>query len=168
MNNLPLLFALVSLLTSCSYAISPDTIGKADRSITFASFHDDPAPHRGKILIFGGTIVQASSPDGGTLIEIAEKPLDYWGKPERTTRAGGILYVLHPAALNLLAFAPGTDITVAGSVPEEGSVTLRDGRKLHPALLVREIRLWPKERPSWDTPQWMDPLYDPDSSGRRN
>jgi outer membrane lipoprotein len=126
----------------------------ADRSITFDNFQTELSSHKGKTVIFGGVIVQARNVKTGTLIEIDQKELDYWGKPRRTGRSGGRFIVLQPRHLDILVYAPGREITVAGEVAGTEEAT-------YPLINAREIKLWPREKPAREHPTFLDPLNDP-------
>jgi outer membrane lipoprotein len=155
MNILSLLIVGAALLLQgCSYAISSDVARTADRSITFDKFQAEPSSHKGKTVIFGGLIVQTRNEKNGTLIEIDQKELDYWGKPRRTGRSGGRFIVLQPRHLDALVYAPGREITVAGEVAGTEEAT-------YPLIYAREIKLWPREKPAREHPTFLDPLNDP-------
>jgi outer membrane lipoprotein len=162
MNILSFLIAgMVLLLQACSYAISPDVTRSADRTITFEQLQSDPPTFKGKTVILGGLIAQARNVKSGTLIEVVQKELDYWGRPLRTDRTGGHFIVLQPRHLDILVYAPGREITVAGEVTgaEEASLTGTAGAFV--LVNAREIKLWPHEKPGWDRAPFLDPLYDP-------
>ncbi len=166
MKRLLVLFGIMVFLQGCTYAISPGLADRADMTIPFEKLQADPGSFTGKLLILGGTITQTSAMKRGTLIEVDQKPLDYWGKPERTRRTGGTFLLFTPRPLNMMAYAPGIDITVAGEVLAIGSRKLGRKQYDHPVVLVKELKLWKREPRPRDKPQWMDPLYDPARLGR--
>jgi len=155
------LLGISLFLQSCTYAISPAYLEKSDKAFSFEKLQDEPASAQGKLLILGGTIVQTSILKEGTLLEVTQKALDYWGKPIRTNRTGGIFFILHPGFLNTMLAVPGVDITVAGEVLGNGSSVLDNIQYNHSVLLSKELKLWEQERPSWNQPRWFDPLNDP-------
>src|SRR5512143_470670 len=116
MKKILALAVLALLLQSCTYAISPEMAARADKTISFEMIQADPDTFKGKIILVGGTIAGTSTTKQGTLIEVIQKPLDYWGKPKRTDIIGGRFLVLSPAFLNVMLFAPGRDVTVAAEV----------------------------------------------------
>ena len=167
MRKYVLLFALTALFQGCAYAISPDMVSRADKTITFQMLLADPDAFKGKLLILGGTIAQTVNTKQGSLIEVVEKPLDYWGKPKRTDRTGGRFLVFSPGYLDAMVYAPGRDVTVAAEIEGTRSKALGEMEYSYPVVLARELRLWESVRKSWDKPQWMDPLYDPYGPDRR-
>lgn len=158
-----LIAGMALLLQGCSYAISPDVSRTADRTVTFEHVQADPSSLKGKIVILGGLIAQVRTVKNGTLIEIVQKELDYWGKPRRTDRTGGRFIVYQPRQLDVLVFAPGREITVAGEVTGTEEKSLSESLSMYPLINAREIKLWPREKPGWDKPKFLDPLYDPNA-----
>lgn len=162
MNNLSLLIVGAALLLQgCSYAISPEVTRTADRTITFDKLQAEPYSYKGKTVIFGGLIVQIRNVKTGTLIEIDQKDLDYWGKPRRPDRIGGRFIVHQPRHLDILVYAPGREITVAGEVSGTEERTPGGSGEPYPFVNAREIKLWPREKPARDRPSFLDPLNDP-------
>jgi outer membrane lipoprotein len=158
-----LIIALPLLLQGCTYAISSDVARAADRSVTFEKLQGDPPAFKGKTVILGGVIDRIKNSREGTLIEIVQKDLDYWGKPLRTDRTGGRFLVMQPRHLDPLVYAPGRAITVAGEVIGSEEQSLSDAAARYPLITAREIKLWSPEKAGWDRPQFLDPLYDRDT-----
>jgi outer membrane lipoprotein len=166
MKLITVLFSITLSLQGCTYAVSPDMADRADKTILFEKLRADPDSFKGKLVILGGTIAQITTMKRGTLLEVAQKRLDYWGKPKRTKQTGGRFLVFHRGYLNTMAYAPGIDITVAGEVLGTGSPMIGDTRYDYPVVLAKELRLWERAPRLRDKPQWMDPLYDPAGSAR--
>jgi len=166
MKMLVILFAAALLLQGCSYAISPNMADKADKTLSFEKLQADPEAFTGRLLILGGTIAEITAINQGMLIEVDQKQLDYWGKPVRTSRTGGRFIVFHPGYLNTMIYGQGVDITIAGEVLGLTSPMIGDRPSLYPIILVKELKRWERERKSRDSPQWIDPLYDPAGRSR--
>jgi starvation-inducible outer membrane lipoprotein len=160
------LFSLMLFFQGCMYAISPGMTDKADKTIRFEKLQADPDSFKGRIIIIGGTIAQTIDVKKGTLIEVTQKQLDYWGKPERTNRTGGRFLIFHPGPLNTMAYASGIDITVAGEVLGTSSPMVDNKQYNYPMVLEKELKRWELEPRSSDKTKWMDPLYEPARSGR--
>lgn len=168
MNKITIALGLSLLVQGCTYAISPEVVEQADKTLTFRQLQADPDTFKGKIIILGGTIAQTSNTPQGTIIEIVEKPLDYWGKPKRTNKTGGNFLAVHPGYLDPLVYAPGREITVAAEIEGTRSKALGEREYSYPVVVVKELKLWEREHQSWDRPQWIDPLYDPQQSPVRS
>lgn len=164
MNILSLLIVGAALfLQGCSYAISSDVTRTADRTITFEMLQADPPSFKGKTVILGGLIAQTKNVKTGTLIEVVQKQLDYWGRPRRTDRSRGRFIVLQPRYLDPFVYAPGREITVAGEVTGSEEASPGGSGAAYVLINAREIKLWPREKQARDSPTWLDPLYDPDT-----
>jgi outer membrane lipoprotein len=166
MKKLTMVFGISLLIQGCTYAISPEMADQADRTLTFQQLQADPDTFKGKIIILGGIIAQTSNTKQGTIIEVVEKPLDYWGKPKRTDKTGGRFLVVHVGDLDPIVYAPGRVITVAAEIEGTRSKALGEVEYNYPVVVSKELKLWEREHQSWDRPQWIDPLYDPYSPGR--
>lgn len=168
MKMIAVLFSFMLFSQGCTYAISSGMVDKADKSVLFEKLQADPDSFKGKLIIVGGTIEKASEMKQGTLLEVIQRPLDYWGKPERTKRTGGRFLVFHPGMLNMLAYAPGIDITVAGEVLGTSIPMISNKQYDYPVVSSKEMKRWEPEPRSGDKARWMDPLSgDPARSGPR-
>ena len=145
MKMIAVLFSIMLFSQGCTYAISPGIADKADRTVLFEKLQADPDAFKGRLIIVGGTIAQTNNVNQGTLIEVTQKPLDYWGKPQRTKRTSGRFLVLHPGPLNMMAYAPGVDITIAGEVLGTGSPMLGAQQYDYPVILAKELKLWERK-----------------------
>ncbi len=167
MKMIAVLFSSMLFIHGCTYAISPGVADQADKTVLFEKVQAEPDSFRGTLIIVGGTIEQTSEVNQGTLIEVTQRPLDYWGKPQRTKRTSGRFLVFHPGLLNAMAYAPGVDITIAGEVLGTKSPMIGSKQYDYPILLAKELKLWEREPGSRDKARWMDPLSTgPARSGR--
>jgi outer membrane lipoprotein len=113
-----LLFIPVVLLFSfgCTHVISQNVRSRVDTGVSLHSVFKDPDAYRGRVIIVGGTIVDAVNRNDGTYIEVIEKPLNYRGVPEYSDSSYGRFIILHPGFLDTELFSRGKYITVAGEV----------------------------------------------------
>lgn len=157
-----MILILVTLLLTqgCSHALSHQIRDTADRSIPYEKLSADPDAYAGKTVILGGEIIETRNTRNGTIVEVRQKKLDFWDKPRRTRRSSGVFLILHHARLDPLVYSMGRDITVAGEVTRARKAVTGEDLTGHLILRAREMKLWPRERRSSDTPQWLDPLYD--------
>ena len=161
MKKIVALSAVALLLQGCTYAISPEMSARVDKTISFEMIQADPDTFKGKLVLLGGTIAMTVNSEQGTVIEVVQKPLDYWGKPKRTDRTGGRFLMISPRYLDAMIFAPGRELTVAAEVAGTRNKALDEMDYSYPVVIARELKLWERERQSWDKPQWIDPLNDP-------
>ena len=166
MKKIAFLMSVALFFQGCSYAISPELAKRADKTIPFETLARDPDPYKGKLVILGGIITQTTPLKKVTLIEVLQKPLDYWGKPRRTDTSGGKFLVYYSSYLDPLVYAPERELTVAAEVEGTRSKALGDIEYSYPLVLSKELKLWPQERPPQYRPDYIDPLrYNPNDPG---
>lgn len=163
MKKIVLLFGFIILFQGCVYPISKGLVERTDKAITFEILQADPDRYKGRLVILGGSIAEITGMVEGSLIDVKQTPLDYWGRPIRTSGARGRFLVYTPVYLDPNIYAPGSEITVAGEI--EGTTLKLPGKTeltkyTYPVLVSKELKLWPRKR-SPDEPNWWDPLWDP-------
>ena len=164
MKKIILAISLALFCQGCTYAISREYTRQADKTISFHEIRQDPVLYKGKLVIIGGMIDQVRNTDRGTLLEIVERKLDYWGRPERTKKTSGRFLLEYPAHLNALLYVPGREITAAAIVHGEAAALVDQDARI-PVFLSQELKLW-EDRNARTGPQWFDPLYDPHGPAR--
>jgi starvation-inducible outer membrane lipoprotein len=160
MNKFTVVLGITLLIQGCTYAISPELADQADRTVSFEQLLADPDLYKGKILILGGVIEQVTRKPQGVLIRLAQKPLDYWGKPVRTSRSGGWFLLFHRNVIDNVVYFPGREITAAAEVAGTKLAVLGDQEFSDPVLVVKEVAFWERQQAAPVSPEWGDPLYD--------
>ncbi len=160
MKTIILLFGSIILLQGCIYPISGDLVAKTDRTVTFEILQADPDLYKGRLIILGGSIAAVTSLAEGSLIDVYQAPLDYWGKPIRTNGVKGRFLIYTLVYIDPDVYAPGREITVAGEI-EGTTLKLSENSELtkytYPVLVSKELKLWPRTRGP-EEPDWWDPL----------
>jgi len=163
-----ILVAVLSIL-GCAPVISKPLREQAEKDLSFSAVFKNPDAHKGKVVIWAGEIIEAKNTKEGTLIEVLQKPADFFGAPEEVDRSEGRFLVLHPSYLDVAVYSKGREVTVAGEVDGKRTMTLGEIQYTYPLVLAKEIYLWPdtsKERlapypypvyPWW----WYDPFWRP-------
>jgi outer membrane lipoprotein len=139
-----LLFSVILFISGCVHVISKDLRGKADRSLTFGQVHQNPNAYKGKLVVWGGEIVQTENQkDGTTQIEVFQKPLGWRGEPKDTGYSEGRFLILAEEYLDPYLFRRGKKITVAGEIQGEKIKLLGEMDYRYPVVLSKQIYLWP-------------------------
>lgn len=158
---------LLSLMsTGCAHVISQEIRNQVDEGITFRQASQNPDAYKGKVVVWGGAIINTTHQKEGTLIEVLQKPLDMDGRPEDGDRTEGRFLVFHKGFMDDAVFAKGRRITVAGEVTGSRKMPLGEIEYTYPLIVTKEVHLWPdrsRERhiPHWYYPWWYDPWWDP-------
>jgi outer membrane lipoprotein len=162
-----LIGALLSV-SGCA-VMSKELRGEAEKELTFTEVFKDPELHKGKVVIWGGMIVDSKNTKDGTLLEVLQKPLDMVGEPRDVDQSGGRFIALYDGFLDVAIYTKGREVTVGGVVQGKRVMPLGEIQYAYPLISVREIYLWPevsKERvapyPYWGYPWWWyDPYWRP-------
>ncbi len=157
-------------LFACAPVISVGIKEKADRSIAFKEVAQSPENYEGKIVLWGGEIVQTlPQDDGRTFIEVLEWPLGWREKPRRTVSFRGKFLVLLKDASDLSQFRSGANITVAGEVqgaiPGKEIKSASDPDYQYPLILSKEAHarhshVYPYSRAPDDRETWQYSQYE--------
>jgi len=162
-----LLFSFI-FASGCAHVISKDLRAKTDSSLTFGEVFKNPNTYKGKMVIWGGEIIQVLPQENGTdLIEVLEWPLGLREKPQRTVEFRGKFLVQAKESLDPVLFHRGKKITVAGEIAGEIQgdkiEQLTETAYRYPLLLSKQIHLW-KDYYQYSAPydpRRYDPSYDP-------
>jgi outer membrane lipoprotein len=163
--RLYLLLFLSIFIFSCGPVVSEEIRAGADTSLTFKEVAQSPDTYKGKIVLWGGEIMQTlPHGDGTTLIEVLEWPLGWTERPRRTVSFQGKFLILLKEPLDSSLYRRGVRITVAGEI--QGSMqgeeikSVSDPTYRYPLLLSKEVHVWehrsypyssvPDDRQTWE------------------
>jgi outer membrane lipoprotein len=142
-----LLLFLSIFLFACAPVISQETKGGVDTSLTFKEVAQSPDTYRGRIVLWGGEIIQVLPQDNGaTLIEVLRWPLGWYDEPRETVSFHGEFLVLFKEPLDLSRYKRGVRVAVAGEI--QGAIqgerikSVSDPTYRYPLLLSKEIHVW--------------------------
>ncbi len=129
---------LLILFSGCA-PISRELRAQADRTLSFEQVFKNPEAVKGKIMIWGGEIIETiNQKDGTTLIVVLQRPLD-WKEEPKIQRSEGRFIILVGGYVDPYVFRMGRRITVAGEIV--GRKTMRLGELDYPYPLL-QIYLW--------------------------
>jgi outer membrane lipoprotein len=161
-----LLFFVVMTGAGCAHVISKEIRDQVDEGITFRQVFQNPEAYRGKVVVWGGVIINTTHQKEGSLVEVLQKPLDMEGMPEDVDRSEGRFLAFQKGFMDDALFAKGRIITVAGEVMGSRRMPLGEIEYTYPVIENKEVHLWPersRERygPYGYYPGWYDPFWDP-------
>jgi outer membrane lipoprotein len=155
----PLVVALV--LTGCATSLPPLIANPPPTEVDPWTVGAEPERHAGAQVRWGGTIVAVENRAGTTDVEVVSRPLGSNGRPDDVPRSGGRFIAAALGFLDPALYAPGAQLTVAGTV--EGTVVRPIGEYPYrfPVVRVEALHLWtPLAAP---VPQhWQGPIWYPD------
>ena len=155
-----MLFPIFFFTIGCAHVISKDLRAHTDPSLTFSQVHQNPEAYKGKLVIWGGEIIEAvNQKDGTTLFEIFQRPIDRWGEPKLEYPSEGRFLIFTEKYLDPYIFRRGKKITVAGEIQGEKIKPVGEMDYRYPLLFSKQIYLWEEYR--YPTYYYPYPYYDP-------
>jgi outer membrane lipoprotein len=129
------------LLTACASTPEFDTT-KVDRSLTPRNVISQPGVSKGKVVLWGGTILDTRNLKDNTQIEILAYPLDSSYRPLLESKPLGRFIIKHVGYLESTIYAQGRQLTVVGVV--SGSQSGKVGESIYefPLIIDQQIHLW--------------------------
>ncbi len=134
--------ALLTLVAGCANPFPQDLLAKVERNVSYQAFQDAPEQYDGKLLMFGGEIVETKNVKDGAWIVVLQKPLDGEGRPKWAAESGGRFLIRTESYLDVGAFRRGRSITVIGVVDGSKPMPLRETEYWYPLLVARQLQLW--------------------------
>ncbi|MBP1695528.1 MAG: outer rane lipoprotein Slp [Deltaproteobacteria bacterium] len=132
---------LLILFSGCT-PISRDLRAQADRTVTFRQVFQNPEAYKGKVVIWGGEIIETiNQKDGTTLIVVLHRPLDWMEEP-KFQRSEGRFIILAEGYVDPYVFKRGRRITVAGEILGRKVMRLGELEYPYPLLQSKQLYLW--------------------------
>jgi outer membrane lipoprotein len=138
-----LVFGLFLLILSSGCApISKDLRVQADRTLSFQQVSKNPEAVKGKIVIWGGEIIETiNQKDGTTLIVVLQRPLDWMEEP-KFQRSEGRFIILVEGYVDPYVFKRGRRITIAGEIVGRKVMRVGELEYPYPLLQSKQLYLW--------------------------
>src|SRR5581483_689929 len=137
-----LFFLLMIVLSGCQSMLSERVRSTADEETLFEEVFENPAEHKGKIIILGGEVRDLRYRDNKTEVEFAEIPLYKGGHPALGFDPGEHFFVIFPERLDPYLFKWGKVMTVAGRVIGTKEVNGQN----YPLFAYEDAYVWDKLR----------------------
>ena len=156
-------FLLVAggVIPGCAPALSKNIRDQAKPPIPFPELQRSVGTYEGRVVIYGGYILDTANNPNGTVITILQAPLDSDNEPVSRDLSEGRFLVLSKRFLDPEIYSKGRKITVGGKVIGVIRETLGNRFYDYPEIEVLELHLWPKEvrYASPYYPYYYDPWY---------
>ncbi|EMG36915.1 starvation-inducible outer membrane lipoprotein [Desulfocurvibacter africanus PCS] len=148
-------FVAALVLSSCGSRLPKDMRITPTTLADPLQVAERPGAYTNSTVLWGGRIVSLRPGREGTELEVLQFELNSSDRPESSQRTGGRFLVRTPAFLDPALYAPGREVTVAGTL--EGSETRPVGERpyVYPVVASNDVYLWPERAP------YRDPYYDP-------
>jgi len=132
---------LLILIPGCT-PISRDLRAQTDRTISFRQVFQNPEAYKGKVVIWGGEVIETiNQKDGTTLIVILQRPLDWMEEP-KFRGSGGRFIVRVEGYVDPYVFKRGRRVTVAGEILGRKVMRVGELEYPYPLLQSKQLYLW--------------------------
>lgn len=136
-----IVFLMSLTIFGCAHVVPQELRDRADRNIDTDALFKDPEAHKGSFVILGGIIVSVRNTNEGTYLEVLERPLDSYERPQDTDKSRGRFIVLNDGYLDSAVYAKGRGVTVAGEVTGKTVRPLGEIQYLYPLVKSRKLYL---------------------------
>ncbi len=145
MQNSHWLIIFSLLFTACA-SNSVFDASQVDGAITPTSVIANPVDSRGKLALWGGTILDVQNLKDATQIELLAYPLGSSQRPQQNEKPLGRFLVLQPGFLEPTVYTLGKLLTVFGEVGDNQQGQVGETSYSYPVILAQKIHLWsPKD-----------------------
>ncbi len=155
-------FVLGLALFSCAPVLNKEYMKEGSREVSFQLLREYPDQSQGKLFILGGIIVRTKLTASGSQIEAIQVPVDSSGYFKEQGRSEGRFMAVLPkdkAMLDPEVYYRGRRITLAGEFVELRKGTIDETEYVYPVFRIKQIYLWPEERPYYYYDPWFYPYY---------
>lgn len=149
----------LAAMSGCSYPIAKVWRDQAARGVTFRLVQTNPDAFKGKIVIWGGSIIETANLAKGSELLVLHAPLDSWEEPLPSRHSQGRFIVRAAGFLDPMVYRTGRRITVAGEVAGKEDRPIGKVNYAYPVLDARQLYLWPRYREVY-YPYYYPPYYD--------
>jgi outer membrane lipoprotein len=149
-----LLAALVLALGACATApITPEIEGQA-MSVVFSDLAANPDQFKGQTVILGGQVIKAVPAPEGTVLTVLQTKTEGDERPEGPETSQGRFMAVSKGFLDPQIYAPGRQVTVAGTVAGKRVEKLGEIDYPYPLIEADQVYLWPRSEPRYYAPYW--------------
>jgi outer membrane lipoprotein len=135
-------FLLSSLILSCANTrLYQRWEDRLDETVAFSQIIQAPQKYKGKMVYWGGTIINTLNTALGTQIEVIQKALDSRKFPRKTDQSGGRFIAVYPRHLDPAIYAPQRDIVIVGKISGTKSKTLGETEYHYPLIAAEDVQL---------------------------
>ncbi len=133
---------ILFFLQGCAYVISTEVRREVTRDLSLREVIKDPSVYRGKVVLWGGVIIDSENLKEGTQLTVLHKDINRWGRPKESDESQGRFIVLYPGYLDTAIYKRDREITVAGEIIGQKVMPIGHIEYTYPLLSPREIHLW--------------------------
>ena len=152
-------FVTLGLLLVFALSCAPfpqETMREVEKDIAFQDVLKDPGSFKGKVVIWGGVIIETVNRPDVTLIIVRQTELDFQKQPKDLDKSAGRFIVRHQGFLDPAIYSKDRELTVSGAIAGKEERVIGEHRYIYSVIDARDIRLWEKRL---EVPYYYDPWY---------
>ena len=154
------ILVLLSLVLVAACAPFPQKLlREAEPAVLLSDVQKDPDLYKGKVVIWGGVIIETLNRKDETVIKVVQTNLDLQKRPENADKSSGRFMIRYKGFLDPYIYGKGREITVAGVVIGKEEQAIGDIRYVYPVVDSRDIHLWEKQEIIYHDPWYWGPPY---------
>lgn len=144
MINKFLFLVSIGLLSSCASAPDFDTT-LVDQTLTPKSIIAEPEQNLGKMILWGGTILDTRNLKDTTRLEVLAYPLDKSHRPLLESIPLGRFIIMYNGYLEPATYAQGRLLTVLGKVSGSQSGKVGESTYTYVVIDSEQLHLWSQD-----------------------
>lgn len=137
-----LLMALAVLLTGCASGLSEQARSQVTYAGEYERLQRQPDAYRGKVVLFGGRILNTQAAAGGTEIEVLQLPLNNSDQPRADGTSQGRFLVVAAEFLDPAVYQASALVTVVGEVIGQETRAVGSYPYTYPKIRPIEVKTW--------------------------
>jgi starvation-inducible outer membrane lipoprotein len=142
MKNLIICMLTALVLSSCSYAFKDKLRKSAETDIPFPSVQSNIERDIGSVFIWGGVIVNAVISDSINYLEVAQTPLDKYGKIINPEYSEGRFILYSPGGFDPSEYYNGLLLSVTGFLITGADSKVEGKDYTYPVMEAIVTRAW--------------------------
>jgi outer membrane lipoprotein len=151
-------FLFFTLIAACA-PFSQKVLKEAQPALSLSDVRNDPDRSKGKMVIWGGVIIETLNRMDETILKVMQTGLDYQKRPEKTDKSLGRFMIRYKGFLDPYIYGKGREITVAGVISGKEEQAIGDIHYVYPVVDSQELRLWEKQEVIYHDPWFWGPPY---------
>lgn len=136
-------FAFLLLLSACATTPDFDTTN-ADLSVAPQQAANELPLLKGKVVIWGGIIVNSQNLKNETQFEVLAYPLDSDQEPNIDKKPIGRFLAVQEGYIETTDYSQGRTVTIKGTLKETRMGRIGETEYTYPTILLDRIFLWPR------------------------
>ena len=134
------------LMAGCAAGISPGARSQITYGGPFQAVQAYPDGYVGKVVMWGGKIIETRILNGGTEIIVLQTELTSTGTPPEDAVSQGRFIIRSPSFLDPAIYGAGTWITVVGNITGSETRLIGEMPYRYPVVGIVELKQWvPKD-----------------------